>query len=630
MVARQVYQAASLAEATNSTTTYQTAATLAFTPASGERYLLLWSARISQPTNLTVSVRARLEETATGSVLGEVIREPKDPNDRMFAGGVAVYISPDGAPVNFEVQFNVTTAATVGTIDQVRIVAVRLEDGDENVAAAASVTNATGTYAIRATLSFTPATPGDYLIIASAEMRNSSNGDAVGVRLTDTAGVHWGDVNFGGGVNEGINTKDVRDYNPWSVMVRQAALSGPQSFAISFANATAAGDTIEIRRARIVALRLDQFNGDEYAEVRARATANGTAYADRADLTAALPAGDHLILAANMVGVQSNSIRVYDHLVDAGATVTEYIHEGVGTVGMQASLTPLIATGDGSSRSTTFQSRTSGSATRVMKDASIVALALSSSTAPGDANAGIADASAVAHPATVTGAASASAGGVYMTNQAHPAEATAGATVQAGVAEAVAVAYPADADVTKPPPADADVASAVATAHAASATGEGQASADLADAGDARAPAGVAGAAATAWPATAASPGLAAAGVAQMPVTVHQVTANNGGPALVSGPFAAGDAGAPLRVSLIGAASTTTIRWGGKSRPTTLEGGVLVAPLTALDLLLPGPVEVSVYDAATDEETGGLTVIVAEAAPVVEPTPTWLPAEEGS
>lgn len=212
------------------------------------------------------------------------------------------------------------------------VVGVQKLSSDEWAASAAVDGTTSTTFQDKVSVTFTPATPGDYFVVATAECRHDSVGDHMECQLDH------------GGTPIGVwqmTPTDAGEYRTFAVLTRLAELSGSQTIKIQFRRVTSAG-TSYIRNARLWCFRADTFNNVGYAEEPTSQTQTATTLTDELVLTYNVTnAGDHLILgAAHTTGPNHATVRA-EHalLVDGVIKVTDSVRSaGTGVTDMTSLL----------------------------------------------------------------------------------------------------------------------------------------------------------------------------------------------------------------------------------------------------------------------------------------------------
>ena len=247
MADRDVAKASSATRVSSTSTTYQDALTLTWTPATGSKdYWIIWSALVDRAVT-TNDTLVRLYDSTGAAELSVLNIEPSDTTDVEAVFGMAKWTSPS-TPVSqsFILQYAGETGTTVSGVDDMTIVAIESHASDQYVETLAQQSTSSTSYQDRQTLTFTPAESGDYLIIASAEFTVDATSIG-GVRLT-----------VDGVASHGVDPQDQTDatnYIPW-VAVHRVTLDA-SSHTIKIQNKSIDGSTAAVRRRRILAIRLD-------------------------------------------------------------------------------------------------------------------------------------------------------------------------------------------------------------------------------------------------------------------------------------------------------------------------------------------------------------------------------------
>ena len=299
----------------NAGTAYQDKATLIFTPDPNSEYLIIASWLMNE-SSVSYQVKAKLTRiTGTSKDFNELIYQPKDATD--YISGGAIGIDSFGAAPGMQVyRIQYATNNTLGTarIRDAKIIAIKLTPADEYAQEEVRTTTSAVTSTDKTTLSFTPATPGNYIVIASATVDgNNANYDFVNQLNID--GLAYS--------NQNLETAYANNRYLWAAVKRVNFDANPHTIKIQY-NAENATYPAGINHARIIALRADEFTNDYYAEVEDRNTpiapTFSTAYVDKTVLTEVTQASNHLILGSAGIDGASTSYSSYGQLI-RGATV---------------------------------------------------------------------------------------------------------------------------------------------------------------------------------------------------------------------------------------------------------------------------------------------------------------------
>jgi hypothetical protein len=222
-----------------------------------------------------------------------------------------------------------------------------------------------GTYFDKVILAFTPSLTGYYLVIASAELRGSSNGYDVRVRMTID------------GTTYANPTWQPDEANMWESFFTSKVISfgsGSHTIRIQYSSEDSA-QTVTIRRTRIMALKLSGFESNE-AETQQTVT-SGT-YADIVTKTfTPSTAGVYLIVATAEVEAASTSNSLYTRLQIDGVAKDEMITEGETNTDYEVFAAHNVTTLSAASHTIKIQARREGFGTMYIRRARITVVRLS-------------------------------------------------------------------------------------------------------------------------------------------------------------------------------------------------------------------------------------------------------------
>lgn len=365
MANRQYYSAESLGESTTTNTGAGGGSdklTLTFTPDAGATYAIFCSAQASSDgTTADYFVAIDIWEGTPGSPydalkFGAGMRphEFSSPQDYFGFFACVAYTEP-GSPASktWTMNFYASNGQTV-RIKNARMIAIRLDDTHDHIEANYSDSSIGGTtsssWSDGLTLNFTPASTGDYLILAFGCMLPDVNGGRHAWRLNDGAN------NYGG-----WQVYNPDDNGGWTGCIarKYASLSGSSTFKVQFQspdNSTWVG----LMGATILALRLDQFPNVYESDSFTVASGTPTTYTDRLTLNFTPAAAvAHLAIATCAFRIGSTTVSGYAKAVLSNPSLSqEYTWEGQNTAGYNttfgfaAIVTPSVA-----SSSFKFQTR---------------------------------------------------------------------------------------------------------------------------------------------------------------------------------------------------------------------------------------------------------------------------------
>jgi len=222
---RQTFYDESNGEQTISSTTFVDLQTLTFTPDDNSDYIFLATALAQNTSGAAFFLETKfLNDTDT--VVGFVDSRSSGSASYFSVCGMLKEnygVSPGSK--DFKFQARKETGAVNGTIKELRICAMKLDSADEYSESLGESTTTSGSPQTKVTLTFTPATTGDYLIIFSALSTLSLTTDQVFVRLTHSS------TDYGEGV---YTPHDAENYLSNVGMVKLNLANSSQTFILTF------------------------------------------------------------------------------------------------------------------------------------------------------------------------------------------------------------------------------------------------------------------------------------------------------------------------------------------------------------------------------------------------------------
>jgi len=319
MAARQYYYTEELTEASTTSSSYSDKETLTFTPDDNSDYLILATSlyRKTQSAGSALPSVA-LRESTTVFCEGDQLRSFSNKAGIGFMDIRSYGASPGSKNINLSVKVSGGVSPTA-YVDDMRIVAIKLDSADKFATTDTESSDAEGAsadYDTICTLTFTPATQGDYLIIAYAELQPSSGGLAYG-KL----------VNGANSYGEGIvgNPAGGSVYVPWFTMVKLNLAASSQTFTIQDKGGNFS--THYHRNMRIVAIRLSNFEATQYNESRGRSTNTTTTYSTKASINFTPNNVNHLVLSALLVDNDTSIGTTVNSLTDGTTVFNEQTFE---------------------------------------------------------------------------------------------------------------------------------------------------------------------------------------------------------------------------------------------------------------------------------------------------------------
>ncbi len=262
---------------------------------------------LAQESSASYQVRSKLARTSgTAKDFNELIYRPKDITDYISGGAIGIdTFSSSPEEQTYKIQYRTNNAAGTARIKEAKIFAIKLAADDEYSESETRNTTTSTSYQNKTTLTFTPATAGDYIIIASATLDGSS------------ASYDWRaqlDIDGTAYSNSNIETVNSANRYLWAIVKRVNLNEASHTINIQYSSENA-GATAGIAHARIVALRADRFSNNYYAESETRNTTTSTSFQNKTTLTQTPQAAEHLIISSAGLDISSASSSVEGQLI---------------------------------------------------------------------------------------------------------------------------------------------------------------------------------------------------------------------------------------------------------------------------------------------------------------------------
>jgi len=195
--------------------------------------------------------------------------------------------------------------------DDCRILALQKLAGDHYVSD--DTTSTTPSPGFSTVLTLTQVLNGDYLFLCFAEVQGHP-GNGVGVRALET-GVAYGTCQIRQEVEPALT-----EFRAWATAFRLSGLAGSTTVEIQFA--AESGTSVSIRKSRIFALNLDNFE-NVYEDVNRLRTTNATANpAIKSLVSTVTQAGEHLVFGGGIIDSLSVAQPVHCDLEQDGADIS--------------------------------------------------------------------------------------------------------------------------------------------------------------------------------------------------------------------------------------------------------------------------------------------------------------------
>lgn len=346
--------------------------TLTFTPDASSTYFILATWMMQQLTSTVRYIAGRVRNTTTPTTFQEYLYENHDnTEDYLSCLGLGVDTF-GGSPASqtYAIEYKGENAAVAAKCKNARIIAIKKESADEYNESTGRSTTTSATPQDKATLTFTPGSQGDYIVIAAAGLDCSSASVDMGCML-DIDGTDYGVAAI-----RLVDTATNR-YG-WFFMKKVNLTAASHTIKIQYNSDGAA--TVGIQDARIIALRADTMDNVYADEETTRQTTTSSSYADTTVSITQTPENvDHLILGGALMDSSSASQNYYIQQLEGATQKWEQAHEVRATTNIYPTFGMYMSTLAASSTTFKLQVRRETSNTVGYDEASLIILQLEAS-----------------------------------------------------------------------------------------------------------------------------------------------------------------------------------------------------------------------------------------------------------
>jgi hypothetical protein len=296
----------SLGESSWSTNTeYQDKVVLTFTPSVSADYIVLATAEVQGDCISPPDVKARL--CIGASAYQELIYRIKDTTD-WYPFCALKRVNLPASSQTLKIQYAISSTTLTAKIRNARLYVFSLSS--QYAESEGESTSTSTSWQDKVALTFTPSTAGDYLVIATANYGGSSTDFSTLLQFLKDGSVQAGPTR---------ETSATEARYTFGVMRKINLDATSHTFKIQYRTESTL-NTARINYAHIIAIRIDQFSNNYYAENEAESApaAINTVY-DKVTNTYTAQAADHLIIGSISYKAGSTSYSVGVKLLQGGA-----------------------------------------------------------------------------------------------------------------------------------------------------------------------------------------------------------------------------------------------------------------------------------------------------------------------
>lgn len=293
MAARQHHAASAAARTTTTSDTPQVKVQLQFTPDANSTYFILAFAIYDGTGTTSDGVYADLYHADSTTIIGASDHSPLATSDRNpFFAMARLQAGASPTQQTYQIRWNSWAGGAAGCSDAL-IVAIKADAADQWAESLANATSISTTPAAKVSLSFTPASAGEYVILGAASLGLNGASQQHGVEIWD-GGTSYSKV-------DGFRPRWSDDSVQYAGLVKTDSLSGAQSWSLRHWSKVS-GTTVDIRNATLLALRADAFEAVLGARNATAATVSGTTPTTHSSVTGTVASVAHLVLGWSQIG----------------------------------------------------------------------------------------------------------------------------------------------------------------------------------------------------------------------------------------------------------------------------------------------------------------------------------------
>jgi hypothetical protein len=375
MAARQSFYVESTGESSTTGAAWADKAVLTFTPDANSDYFFIASATYTAKST-SARGEARLFDSTNAVELGSEtrssLRNSSDYTPYCASGKVSYGASPGSQTVSIQYGLG-SSGGTPHYIQNAAIVAIKKGAADQYAESVGTSTASTASFVDTASVTFTPASAGDYLIVATAEYNVGATNKQIEI-CVDVDGTLISDHQ--------IRADNTTPWFPWATQAKVTLSNASHTIKVKFCEQGGGGTTMSLRQVKLIVLSCGAFDNVYYAESRADQNTTSGTYQTAVTLTTATQAVNHLLLASSLHSVNSGTQQAKARTTEGGSAIMGEMFAGI----QAASTTVLIThpyfqlrreTGPGSTTSWTVDyAKVSGAAQTDIYDAAISLLQL--------------------------------------------------------------------------------------------------------------------------------------------------------------------------------------------------------------------------------------------------------------
>ncbi len=303
----------SLTSSQTTSTTYQDKVSISFTPQTTADFAIIATAEVQ---GSSTSYQAKAQLTVNSTTYQELAYRVKDTTDWYPFDGLKRLTLNGGTNYEVKIQFCTNNAAGTANIRNARLLILSLQS--EYAESEGLSTTTSTSWQDKATLTYTPPSSGDYLVIATANYRGSSTNYDVYVQLTQDGTTITSS-------NGRPGTGTTANYYTFGVMRKVTLDTSQHNFKIQYRSSSTSG-TSGVNYAHVVAINLSRISS-AYAESETESSPPAAGqWTDKVVNAYTADGGDYVMMGSVSYksGSTSNSVGI-DFQTDATSRQSELV-----------------------------------------------------------------------------------------------------------------------------------------------------------------------------------------------------------------------------------------------------------------------------------------------------------------
>lgn len=345
---------------------------LSFLTEAGTSYAVFWSGEFANTSNTTADYRFRL--TVDGVLVDYSNNEQRQVSEYASHNGFLRVVG-NGSITTVALSIQAETSGNLIAGRNGRLVALRLTDGDyysDNIGRQVSTTT---THTNAASVSFTPPSEGDYIILSCGFGEAYATTVPIYCRLE-----HDGVATTENGSAPG----DLTNLVPLNAVWKRTLTATPQTINWQF-RTHQAGNISAMTGAKLLVLRADGFDAAHYVETSTDNVGTQTTFTEALGLSSTVNTNPHLVIGQWHTGSTTNAIIVSTRLVSSGVVISESLRRSYNAAAARpqgSGVTAVMEFPAGLANISLQRQSPAGQAVIVRQNSAIIALGLGSGDSP--------------------------------------------------------------------------------------------------------------------------------------------------------------------------------------------------------------------------------------------------------